>query len=489
MNTDSLLRQRLSALGDSLTMQQGITQKSLAQTLSTEAERNFELHQAAETLSVLAAIPGTEPVIVQCKVEKAACHRLAGELEQCKAILDQLRSAALPTPECRLRTEAEWIRYHIASGTDIAEMRRLYAADHADAKLHPDFDLARLELFLVNDPQKNIRPEITAAMKLEQTLRQLSTYWGRRAGKTMSAMTAGNTDLASAEMLATLADKLYQEQQYAEAAAMYEQAAERADTTRQAENMYRYNRSAVAAWSTAIEHLPSGASATEYEDRLIPLLKALARQNPNHPEALGLHVTAIQLLERHIEKQPEVLDECKALIEEHEKVWAESPVLPTLRRLLIVHLERQGRTGEAVALLPLLNGEQEQLDALPTEIKRLRVRQLDAEGKTQEAVDLLTAMLKQKREFATLQLLAEILSQSSDVKNLNDALNYWGELAQGTAKESEQWWSAREGIIDVLIKLNRQEEAKKSFDLLRITNPKLGGAERRERLMKRFGGE
>ena len=485
-NADSQWRQRLLALEYSITMQQGIAQKSLAMTFTSESERNFELGQAAETLSELASVNSTDSVIVQCKVEKAACHRLAGELERCAEILSQLRDTSVSlSPESRLRVEAEWIRYNIAARTNIAELRRQYAADHPDARLYPDFDLARLELFLMNDTARNVRPEHAAARQLQDTIgRELATYWGRRANMTVSAMTLGSTDLASADMLATTAENLYREERYSESAEMYEQAAARADANRQAEEMYRFNRLAVAAWAQVLERLPAGASGQEYEDRLIPLLQKLARQNPNHPEACGFHVKTIQLLEQRIAEHPEVLDECAALIKEHAELWGESPALPVLRRILIIHLEQRGRTGEAAALLPLL--DLDQIGVLPAEIQRLRVRQLDTEGKTQEAVGILTALLEQRHDPVTLQLFAEILSRQTDVKSLNDALKYWTELADVTARDSESWWSAREGVIDVLFKLNRREEAKQSFASLSILYPALGGAERKERLMKRF---
>ena len=485
-NADSQWRQRLLIMEYSISMQQGIAQKSLALTIQAVAERNVELQKAAATFSALASINSTDPFIVQCKVAKAACHRLSGELEQCVPILAPLRSASLTTPECRLRVEAEWIRYHIAARTNIAELRRQYAVEDRDARQHPDFDLARLELFILTDPERRIRPEITAAMTIEQALRQFGTYWARCAGMTMSVAARGGTDYASAETLAATADVRFREGQFVEAAEMYEQAAAKADTNRQGEEMYRFNRLAVAAWAQAQERLPSDASAQEYESRLIPLLLTLARQNPNHPEARGFHVKTIQLLGQRVAGQSEVLDECTALIKEHAELWAESPALPILRRWLIIHLEQQGRVDEMTELLPLMN--REQLRALPVAIQHRHVRQLDDEGKTQEALDILTSFLEQKREPATLQLLAEILTRQTDAKSLNEALTHWTELAENTARNSEPWWCAREGIIEVLFKLTRREEAKKSFDPLPILYPDLGGAERKQRLMKRFEG-
>jgi hypothetical protein len=480
INATPSLNQRMLAWEYAITMQQGITQQSLALTLSAEEERNFVLRQAAETFSELASKESTEPVIVQCKIAKAACHRLCGELDRCAEILQQLRSGGVLTPECQLKLDAEWIRYNMTIG-NIAEMRRDYAADR-DARLSPDFHLARLELFLVNDPP-NIRPETHTASRLEQSIHQQSgPYWARRAR--MIVLTSGNMELDSAEISAARAERYYQDQRFAEAAELYEQAAAKADINRQTEKIHRYHRHAAHAWGEALKQLSPGEPAVEYQSRLIALLRTLAVQNPHHSDAQELHSSAIRLQSPIIVSQPELLDDYLTLIEEHAKHWNDSPQLPQYRRLAIILLEQQQRTNEAAAMLPLL--DLEQIATLPSEIQRLRARQLDTEGKAQEAVNMLTALLKQQREPATLHLFAEILTRQSDESSLKHALNFWTELEQKVPKNSETWWSTREGILVVLCKQNRHEEALQSFTILRQLYPDLGGAERKERLLKQF---
>jgi len=511
-NADSSSQQKMLAWEYSITMQQGIAQKSLALTFSDESDRHAELRQAVQTFSELAAINSTDPMIVRCKIEKAACHRLSGELDRCAEILESLRSAFDSlTPECRLRTEAESIRYNIAIG-NIVETRRQYVADHADMKLYPDFALARLELLLANDPARNIRPETPAAMRLEQTIeQQLGSYWGRRAR--MTALALGTTDFNSAEMLSMRAEKHFREEQFAESAILYEQAAARAGTNqhanRQADAMYRYNRLAAHAWGKAIDllnrqsrenrHSREGGNPDDrrypldsslrgndgdYQKRLIALLRNLVAQRSEDSEARDLHLWAIDTQVEVVLSQPETLDDFLVLVEEHARYWNDSPKLPSLRRLSVILLERRGRMDEASALLPLLDAEQ--LTTLSPEIQHLRVRQLDSEGKTQEAVNLLTSLLKQKREPETLRLLADILTRQSDRKSSEFALRYWTELTQAAERNSEMWWTAREGIFEVLCNTNRREEAKRDFETLRILYPDLGGAERKLRLIKQF---
>jgi len=250
--------------------------------------------------------------------------------------------------------------------------------------------------------------------------------------------------------------------------------------------MYRFNRLAITAWIQALAHLPPDVPKTEYQNRLITLLRQLSVQHPHHPESLNLHLVAIDYQGQLVSAQPELMDDYLALIREHMDTWTQSPQLQSLRRVSVILLERRGRTSEATTLLPLL--DLEQLGALPPEIQRLRVRQLDAEGNTQEAVAILTALLEQRRESATVQLLAEILSRQTDVQSLESALDYWMELERSATRNSEAWWSAREGIIEVLFKLNRQDAARESFRMLPILYPELGGAERRERLLRWFEG-
>jgi len=477
-NADDALLQQMLALEFSITMQRGITQKLLAQTFQSADDRNFELRQAAETLSGLAAKDSVEPIIVQCKIEKAACHRLAGELGQCAEILNQLRTLAL-TPSCQLRLEAEWIRYQIAQG-NIAETRQHYATDRENAHLHLDFDLARLELFLVNDPAR--------AMQLEQAIgRDFGAYWGKRAALLMLA--SESTELNSAEMLAARGNVCYQEERFAEAANFYEQAAARADANRQAENMFRYHYLAAHSWHKVLEQLPPDAPRIDYMKRVVVLMQKLVVQEPNHPRALEFHSLALNLRGQIAASQPEALDDYLILLAEHAELWSDSPQLPSARRLSVIFLERQGRLAEAAAILALL--ELEQLATLPPEIQRLRARQLDAEGNTQEAVDILTALLNQRNprqphEPASLQLFAEILTRQSDAVSLSHALKFWGDLESLAERNSERWWAAREGIFTVLVKLNRRDEARQSFEMLRILYPDLGGAERTERLMTLF---
>jgi tetratricopeptide (TPR) repeat protein len=479
--TDILLRQKVLALEFAITKQQGLTQKSLALTLPTVEERNLELQNAITTFTELVAQNSTGFAIVQCKIEAATCYRLRGELDRCAEILNTLRgNLAALTPECRLQTEAEWIRYNIAKG-NITEMRRQYTTDRADVKLYPDFDLARLELFLVNDPTKNIRAEMNKVMQLEQAIsRQFGSHWARRAGRIV--VSSGISDFNSAEMLATRAEQHYQDKQFIDSADLYEQAAAKADVNGQAENMFRYNRLAVRSWWSALEQLPPGTPKREYQSRFIVIVQRVVSQNPNYPEALELHLSAIDTQKAIVLSKPEALDDFLELVKEHETYWNDSPKLQDLYCLSIIFLERQGRIDETKALLPLLDADQ--LASLTPEIQRIRVRQLDAEGKTQEAINMLAALLKQKREPATLQLIAAILTRQTDEKGLNLALDFWGQLEHNTQRDSEMWWSAREGILEVLIKLNRREDAKKSFDMLRTLYPELGGAEHKARLLK-----
>ena len=482
INADAALTQRMSALESSITMQRGMTQKSLAQTHQAEAERNFELKLAAETLSGLAARNSNEPIIVQCKIEKAECHRLAGKLDQCAEILNQLRTVAL-SPTCQLRLETEWIRFQIAQG-NIAETRRHYTADKENAQLYPEFDIARLELFLVNDTGRNIRSDTIKVIQLEQAIgRQFGPHWAKRAQLLM--LTSDSTELNSAEMLRSRGDNLYRESRFAEAANLYEQAAMQADAKKQAENMFRYNHLAAHSWMKALEQLPSDETKVQHQQRIVPLLRKLVAQQPEHPEALALHSLAMNLQGQIVLVQPEALDDYLALVEEHSERWNDSPQLPVAYRLSVMLLERQGRLDEASALLPRL--DLEQLSSLPPEIQRLRAKQLDAEGETQAAVDILIALLNQRRrDPSTLRLFAEILTRQQDASSLNRALQFWGDLERISERGGEVWWAAREGILVVLVKLDRRDEAQQSYNMLRILYPDLGGAERKKRLMKLF---
>ncbi|MDR0521544.1 MAG: hypothetical protein LBH00_06795 [Planctomycetaceae bacterium] len=460
---------------DTLRMQSGIARKFYALTLDNINDRQFELHKAADTFAEIDSVP--------CKLERAACFRLCGETEKCGEILSRIQTDKL-SAAVKLQYDAEMIRFMTASGK-AEEARKQFENGAEDSRLFPDYDIARLELFLADEPSRNIKPASAAAAKLLQKIEQEhGQLWRKRAGILFAAAVKESHAVHDVFAAATLAESRYKENRFAESAELYEQAA---DKTGSAGDAVKYCRSAAAAWNELLKQ-KTGSGKNEVRSRLIKLLRKVPVHYPQQPESAELHLFAVDLTGQSAVEQTASPDDYLAVIAEHENVWRDSPKLPQLRRQKAVLLTQLGRLNEAAEVLPMLTPEQ--LKTCPPEVQMLRAKQLDAEGKTQEAAGMLETLLKQKKEdLRVMQILAEMQTRQNNQQDLQNALRLWTLLEQKSVKNSEPWWAAREGILTVLCKLNRKNEAGKSFEMLRVLYPALGGTERKDRLLKMFGTE
>lgn len=158
--------------------------------------------------------------------------------------------------------------------------------------------------------------------------------------------------------------------------------------------------------------------------------------------------------------------------------------------LLITTLNESNQKREAAELLQSFNADLRELltPREQTQFKQVQARLLSDIGNTQGAVDLLAELLKQDpNDLSHWKLLAEILSKQPDSESLTKALRIWTRIEQHSKKGSEFWWSAREGIIDVLIKQGKTTEARKSYDLLQLLYPDFGNDERKRKLQRKLG--
>jgi Flp pilus assembly protein TadD len=468
-NAHPELEHRLAALQWSILSQRGLAHQSLALTFPAGEDRAFELQQAVKIFSELAALDSKESIIVQSRIELATCFRLLGNHEKCREILVTLQTALQTlslTPLLQFQADAELIRYHIATGNIDEAVKQFEKGDPGSA-IYPDYDLARLELFLAQK-QPDIRSVLAVIQQIEQ---QSGPYWGQRARQLLTSANpaAGTLDAAT---LASLAENQYRSEHLAEAVTLLEQASKQSDS----EASFQYGRSAISILSTMLEQTKSN----NIRNQMIGSIRRLSLRFPQQPESAELHLLALDLAASAAKT-----DDYLAMIEEHTKTWSDSPKIQLLRRQAVILLERQGRTEEALKMLPQLDTVQ--IGTMTPEMQRLHARQLEQKGETQGAVDILKVLLKQKPDdLPALQLLAEILGNQNDSKLLDMSLRLWVSLEQKAPKKSELWWSAREGIMDVLLKQGKTEEARKSLELLRLLYPDLGGAERKQQLEKKY---
>jgi len=187
------------------------------------------------------------------------------------------------------------------------------------------------------------------------------------------------------------------------------------------------------------------------------------------------------------------LDDYITLLKEHTAMWAASPKTPPLVLRTAVLLVKQNRYAEALTVMEKMPNQQTEFIRQLSEDERLRVegecaRQAAKSGKTQEAVNILTELLKKQPDNTDNWIaLADILSEQSDETALKKSLQIWLKMEQLSKNGSENWWTAREKIIELLVKLGRKYEAVQAFDVLKVLHPDMDAA-RKERLEKLLNG-
>lgn len=171
---------------------------------------------------------------------------------------------------------------------------------------------------------------------------------------------------------------------------------------------------------------------------------------------------------------------------DQEKAEAASARLLT-RTLLIFALAGQGREAETLPIV--MEIEQAARRLSPVEqagLARIKAQALARVGRLQEAMEHYAALLKARPDDpAVLRPFAVLLSERREPEALVLAVTMWERLESVSPRNSELWWAAKEGMIDVLIRQGEIDEAGKRIELLRKLYPKLGGEERRQRLLER----
>ena len=178
----------------------------------------------------------------------------------------------------------------------------------------------------------------------------------------------------------------------------------------------------------------------------------------------------------------------------------QSAGLETLERLLMfaekTPRETQIKIGNAA--LASLDAPKAGQSAQNTQITKaaqekrslVRARALRLAGKTQEALTLFAQIRRQnpKNLDATLGI-AEILTAQTDAKALDQAVRYWSDAADLVPAGSPAWWDAKERVVEIYVKTNRRDQARKMLRTLWLTRSDASDPNRRARWERLVGDE
>ncbi|MBQ7030359.1 MAG: hypothetical protein IJN32_08950, partial [Thermoguttaceae bacterium] len=120
----------------------------------------------------------------------------------------------------------------------------------------------------------------------------------------------------------------------------------------------------------------------------------------------------------------------------------------------------------------------------------VRARALRFAGKTQESLALFAQIRRQnpKNLDATLGI-AEILTAQSDPKALEQAVRYWSDAADLVPVGSPAWWDAKERVVEIYVRTDRRDQARKMLRTLWLTRSDASDPNRRARWERLVGAE
>ncbi|MBP3557321.1 MAG: hypothetical protein J6K20_06405 [Thermoguttaceae bacterium] len=178
----------------------------------------------------------------------------------------------------------------------------------------------------------------------------------------------------------------------------------------------------------------------------------------------------------------------------------QSAGLETLERLLIFaeKTPRETKIKIGNAALASLDAPKTGQSAQNTQIAKaaqekrslIRARALRLAGKTQESLTLFAQIRRQnpKNLDATLGI-AEILTAQNAPKALEQAVRYWSDAADLVPVGSPAWWDAKERVVEIYVRTDRRDQARKMLRTLWLTRSDASDPNRRARWERLVGAE
>lgn len=284
------------------------------------ADRIALVQQAQEILKTpLAQLVPEEPLADQVRLELAISERLLGNLPQAAellTLLDQDPKAA----EVRLKARAERVRTALDARNLQAALQLQQQGRTIAGRTSPDLDLAWLETYIAAwqaaqqqmkaDDAKAWQDQAAAMAKFLQ--QSHGAYWGRRGDQLLVHALGGSAGGAGAAVLARTADNFYRQQDFDQAAATYEKAAEQAF--------------AGGDPNTGFELAFKGALVQQQRQQFADAarrLRAVSVKELNHAQAPVAHLQAALNTAQEVRRNPQAADSYVAILQEHLKTWPE----------------------------------------------------------------------------------------------------------------------------------------------------------------------
>lgn len=339
---DALTAAELTALDRNVRYQIAKAQQDIAETYPAGSNDRIDaLAQGDRLLDPLAATSSEDEVIWLARVDRVRVERKLGRSTQAHKRIEQLASKARPAwVDARLVIEQALLAADVGkfdAAIALLDAKRL-AAGGIDAA---EVDDLRLQVALqawraahdAGDEHATAARQTEAATLVRRIGEQHGAYWSRRAKLRAAATISSGAGASDATLLASAAENFLHTGRPNDAIASYDKAAAAAKAAGDDDLAFR-----LALTAAAVE---------QQQKRLKESLAryaALARGSPRHADAAKAHLQATWNAAHAFGPRS---SEYRRLIDEHLKLWPESPTADDARFWLARALQGEQKWSDA----------------------------------------------------------------------------------------------------------------------------------------------
>ncbi len=426
----------------SVQIQHGLAQKSLALSFAPgSADRQFSLNAAVEILEEPTQTTIRDEIIYRAKIELASCFRLLGQQGRCLQLLQELQQLLQQSAQqesvsmaLRFQAETERLRYLLAA-EKFDEARENYLAERAGSECWPDFDIARLELFIALGRLLREQAQNNAAVPNEESppfdavlmqeilnlTRQIEdscgAFWGRRARMLLVESSLSEQPNGNEALLLELGKAQYHNGRFSESVRLFDQATDLALERNRAAAAFesvlasaQILRERLAQWEQGgtpesdvaqapdLTTLPESAALRA---RITERLCNVAKHFSEEQQAPEIFLTAIDTAGQRVLKQEMSVRDFVTLHAEFADRWPHAPKTPAVLLRAAELLATENDTQATLNLLEKISNHTLSSDEMGLRIvvlaKKMWEAQLtaDSEEKTLEAATWFAKRLPQ----------------------------------------------------------------------------------------------
>jgi len=479
---DALSVEKWAALANNVTFQlaRGYRNQALCYPPGSD-DRTSALLRAVELLDPLTRLTDDSPVVWPATVDLLKCLRQLGRFQAAGQRLEQATKAG-PPPEITPSLKAEALRLYLTAGqTDAA--RRLMEEPGGGSSAELDLAAVETLVALWQAAEKQERADETAAWqnKAAAAVRSIagrrSPYWLRRAEAVIARAAGRGEGAGNVELLRRMAENHAARAEFAEAISAYEKAAAVAG----AADDY-HTRFAMLYRAAAVEH------GRQRYDAAAQRFRAIALEEPNHPQAAEAHLLAVfdQSLWAREQETPDFTAYI-ALLEEHLNQWPASPTANQARWWLGQWRESRRQwlsAGQAYAAVTLADDRFEEATTVATRAYRRAFEHRPGGEQTADALQREAAILTAAQSFADVAPSADTAGgprswTPAQVTAVSAAAELLLSLSETHAGPANDWIAAATAAVEsgvITDETARRELQSRLFTLLAWARLRQGDA-------------